>query len=115
MTVSTASIPVSHSIEVAHLYPQVMLTICQGVMWLFSFVEGEPIEFSFDRLPLGDLLGACFVAEGPLSRNTFERSTYKQTQHEGTRRSYDPRSFGIVTCLETKGFTDLKRKRPLSP
>jgi hypothetical protein len=60
-------------------------------------------------------VGACFVAEGPLSRNTFERSTYKQTQREGTRRSYDPRSFDIVTCRETKGSTDLKRKRPLSP
>jgi hypothetical protein len=29
MTVSTASIPVLHSTEVAHLYPQVMLRICQ--------------------------------------------------------------------------------------
>jgi hypothetical protein len=29
MTVSMASIPVLHSIEVAHLYPQVMLPICQ--------------------------------------------------------------------------------------
>jgi hypothetical protein len=29
MTVSTASIPVLHSTEVAHLYPQVMLPICQ--------------------------------------------------------------------------------------
>jgi hypothetical protein len=29
MTVSTASIPVLHSAEVAHLYPQVMLPICQ--------------------------------------------------------------------------------------
>jgi hypothetical protein len=31
MTVSTASIPVLHSAEVAHLYPQVMLPICQGI------------------------------------------------------------------------------------
>jgi hypothetical protein len=29
MTVSTTSIPVLHSAEVAHLYPQVMLPICQ--------------------------------------------------------------------------------------
>jgi hypothetical protein len=29
MTVSTASIPVLHSAEVAHLYPQVMLPIFQ--------------------------------------------------------------------------------------
>jgi hypothetical protein len=61
------------------------------------------------------LLRACFFAEGPLSRNTFERSAYKQTQREGTRRSYNPESFGIVTCLEPKGCTDLKRKRSISP
>jgi hypothetical protein len=32
MTVNTADIPVLHSIEVAHLYPQVMLPICHGVL-----------------------------------------------------------------------------------
>jgi hypothetical protein len=32
MTVSTASIPVLHSAEVAHLYPQVMLPICHEVV-----------------------------------------------------------------------------------
>jgi hypothetical protein len=31
MTVSTTDIPVLHSAEVAHLYPQVMLPICHGV------------------------------------------------------------------------------------
>jgi hypothetical protein len=31
MTMSTASIPVLHSAEVAHLYPQVVLPICHGV------------------------------------------------------------------------------------
>jgi hypothetical protein len=31
MTVSTTSIPVLHSTEVAHLYPQVVLPICHGV------------------------------------------------------------------------------------
>jgi hypothetical protein len=66
-------------------------------------------------VPSSQLLGACFVAEGPLSINNFERSAYKQTQCEGIRRSYDPGSFDIVTCLETKGCTDLKRKRPISP
>jgi hypothetical protein len=60
-------------------------------------------------------LGACFVAEGPLSKNTFGRTSRKQTQHEGIHRSYEPGSFGIMTCLETKGCTDLKRKRPISP
>jgi hypothetical protein len=32
MTVSTSDIPVLHSAEVAHLYPQVMLPICHGVV-----------------------------------------------------------------------------------
>jgi hypothetical protein len=32
MIVSTADIPVLHSAEVAHLYPQVMLPICHGVV-----------------------------------------------------------------------------------
>jgi hypothetical protein len=32
MTVSTADIPVLHSVEVVHLYPQVMLPIYQGVI-----------------------------------------------------------------------------------
>jgi hypothetical protein len=32
MTVSTANIPVLHSIEVAHLYPQVVIPIYHGVM-----------------------------------------------------------------------------------
>jgi hypothetical protein len=31
MTVGTADIPVLHSTVVAHLYPQVMLPICQGI------------------------------------------------------------------------------------
>jgi hypothetical protein len=32
MTVSMADIPVLHSAEVAHLYPQAMLPICHGVV-----------------------------------------------------------------------------------
>jgi hypothetical protein len=32
MTVSTTDIPVLHSAEVAHLYPQVMLPICHEVV-----------------------------------------------------------------------------------
>jgi hypothetical protein len=31
MTVSMADVPVLHSAEVAHLYPQVVLPICHGV------------------------------------------------------------------------------------
>jgi hypothetical protein len=39
MTVSTADIPILHSLEVAHLYPQVMLPICQGVMNLIHLYK----------------------------------------------------------------------------
>jgi hypothetical protein len=62
-----------------------------------------------------DELGAFFFAEGPLRKNTFGRVICKQTQHEGICRSYDPGSFGMTTRLETKGNTDLKRKRSFSP
>jgi hypothetical protein len=33
MTVSMADIPVLLSTEVVHLYPQVVLPICHGVVW----------------------------------------------------------------------------------
>jgi hypothetical protein len=44
MTVSTTSIPALHSAEVAHLYPQVMLPICQGVMNLIHLYQGSEAE-----------------------------------------------------------------------
>jgi hypothetical protein len=56
-----------------------------------------------------------FFAEGPLSKNTFGRTTCKQTQYECVHRSYNPGSFGMMTRLETKDDTNLKRKRPFSP
>jgi hypothetical protein len=40
MTVSTTDIPVLHSVEVVHLYPQVMLPIFQGVMNLIHLYQG---------------------------------------------------------------------------
>jgi hypothetical protein len=40
MTMSTTSIPVLHSAEVAHLYPQVMLPIYQGVMNPIHLYQG---------------------------------------------------------------------------
>jgi hypothetical protein len=33
MTMSTNDIPVLDSAEVAHLYPQAMISICHGVVW----------------------------------------------------------------------------------
>jgi hypothetical protein len=50
MIVSSASIPVLHSEEVAHLYPQVMLPICHGV----------------DRTPLRGLYKIPLASENPL-------------------------------------------------
>jgi hypothetical protein len=41
MTVSTADIPVLQSTEVAHLYPQVVLLICQGVMNPIHLYQGS--------------------------------------------------------------------------
>jgi hypothetical protein len=61
------------------------------------------------------VLGACFFIEGPSSKNTFGSIICELTQHEGISQSYDPESFGIITCLETKGDTDLKRKILFSP
>jgi hypothetical protein len=41
MTVSMADIPVLHSVEVAHLYPQVMLPICQGITTPIQLYQGS--------------------------------------------------------------------------
>jgi hypothetical protein len=41
MTVSTTSILVLHSAEVVHLYPQVVLPICQGVMNPIYLYQGS--------------------------------------------------------------------------
>jgi hypothetical protein len=60
-------------------------------------------------------LGACFFTEDPSSKNTFGSIICELTQHDGTSRSYNLESFGIMTHLEIKGNTDLKRKRPFSP
>jgi hypothetical protein len=60
-------------------------------------------------------LGAFFFVEGPPSKNTFGRTISKQTLHEGICRSYNPGSFDMMTRLEMKGGTDLKRKIPFSP
>jgi hypothetical protein len=43
MTVSTIDIPMLHSAEVAHLYPQVVLPICQGVMNPIHLYQGSVV------------------------------------------------------------------------
>jgi hypothetical protein len=65
----------------------------------------------------GVAIGVFFFVEGPLSKNTFGRTICKETQvyAEGICRSYNPGSFGMMTRLETKGNTNLKRKRLFSP
>jgi hypothetical protein len=61
MTVSTADIPVLQSIEVAHLYTQVMLPICQGIATSCSSLPRRR-----DRVALRGLSKVPLVRENPL-------------------------------------------------
>jgi hypothetical protein len=61
MTVSTASIPVLHSAEVAHLYPQVMLPICQGIA-----TSHTPLPRRRGRVTLRGLYKVPLASEIPL-------------------------------------------------
>jgi hypothetical protein len=61
MTVSTASIPVLHSAEVAHLYPQVMLPICQGIA-----TSHTPLPRRRGRVTLRGLYKVPLASENPL-------------------------------------------------
>jgi hypothetical protein len=73
---------------------------CTAAVWFSGGIRSLYIQQHCARIQTYLLLGACFVAEGPVRRNTFERSTQKQS------RSYHPGSFGIVTRLKTKGGTN---------
>jgi hypothetical protein len=57
MTVSTADIPVLHSAKVAHLYPQVVLPILQGV---------DHLPRKRGRVPLRGLYKVPLASENPL-------------------------------------------------
>jgi hypothetical protein len=61
MTVSTASIPVLHSAEVAHLYPQVVLPISHGVDQTHT-----PLPRKRGRVPLRGLYKVPLASENPL-------------------------------------------------
>jgi hypothetical protein len=61
MTVSTASIPVLHSAEVAHLYPQVMLPICHRVDQTHT-----PLPRKRGRVPLRGLYKVPLASDYPL-------------------------------------------------
>jgi hypothetical protein len=53
--VSTTDIPILHSAEVAHLYPQVMLHICQGIATSHSSLprkRGEVELRGVSKVPL---------------------------------------------------------------
>jgi hypothetical protein len=61
MTVSTTDIPVLHSAEVAHLYPQVMLPIYQGIM-----TSHTPLPRRRGRVTLRGLYKVPLASENPL-------------------------------------------------
>jgi hypothetical protein len=61
MTVSMADIPVLHSVEVVHLYPQVMLPICQGIT-----TSHTPLPRRQDRVILRGLYKVPLALENPL-------------------------------------------------
>jgi hypothetical protein len=61
MTVSTADIPVLHSTEVAHLYPQVMLPICQKIV-----TSHTPLPRRRGRVTLRGLYKVPLASENPL-------------------------------------------------
>jgi hypothetical protein len=61
MTVTTTNIPVFLSAEVAHLYPQVMLPICQG-----TATSHTPLPRKRDRVTLRDLYKVPLASENLL-------------------------------------------------
>jgi hypothetical protein len=65
MTVSMASIPVLHSVEVAHLYPQVMLPICQRNLLFYHSQFWLPVIMPSRVYDWWDRLCLWFV--GPMA------------------------------------------------
>jgi hypothetical protein len=61
MTVSAVDIPVLHSAEVAHFYPQVMLLICQGIA-----TSHTPLPRKWGRVTLRGLYKIPLALENPL-------------------------------------------------
>jgi hypothetical protein len=61
MTVSTADIPVLHSVEVVHLYLQVMLPIYQGIA-----SSHTPLPRKRGRVTLRGLYKVPLASENPL-------------------------------------------------
>jgi hypothetical protein len=61
MTVSTADRPVLHSAEVAHIYTQVMLSICQGIA-----TSHTPLPRKRGRVTLRGVYKVPLASENPL-------------------------------------------------
>jgi hypothetical protein len=61
MTVSMADIPILHYVELAHLYPQVMLPIYQGIA-----TSHTPLPKKRDRVTLQGLYKVPLALENPL-------------------------------------------------
>jgi hypothetical protein len=61
MTVTTVDIPVLHPAEVAHLYPQVMLPICQGIT-----ISHTPLPRKRGRVKLRGLYKVPLALKNPL-------------------------------------------------
>jgi hypothetical protein len=61
MTMSTVDIPVLHTAEVPHIYPQVMLPIYQGIA-----TSHTPIPRKRDRVTLRALYKVPLASENPL-------------------------------------------------
>jgi hypothetical protein len=61
MTMSTADVPVLHSTEVAHIYPQVMLSICHGL-----YGPHTPLPRKQGRVTLRGLYKVPLTSENPL-------------------------------------------------
>jgi hypothetical protein len=61
MTMSTTNIPVLYSVEFAHIYPQVMLPICQGIA-----TSHTPLSRRRGRVTLRGLFKVPLASENPL-------------------------------------------------
>jgi hypothetical protein len=51
MNVSTTDISVLHSLEMAHLYPQVVIPMCHGVMNPIHLFQGGGAECHYEAFP----------------------------------------------------------------
>jgi hypothetical protein len=79
MTVSTTDIPVLHFEEVAHIYPQAVLPICQGIVNSHSSLPRRR-----GRVPLRGIYKVPLASENPLQfmSQYSNPSSEKPLQHD---------------------------------